>query len=230
MLALRHPRHLLRTGLAGLLCSALLLTAASAKTFNVVEATVSDIQSAILARELTARQLVQLYLDRIEAYDQKGPSINCVISLNPAALAEADKLDAAFAKTGKLTGPMHGVVVLVKDEIDAAGMATTQGVAVFANYRPPLDAFVVGKLRKEGAIILGKTTLSEYAAVTPTPPSSATPAIPTRSTAPSAARPAAPAARSPQIFPPSLWAKKPAPRSSAPPPGPPRPACAPRPV
>ncbi len=163
MLALRHPRHLLRTGLAGLLSSALFLTAASAKTFNVVEATVSDIQSAILARELTARQLVQLYLDRIAAYDQKGPSINCVISLNPAALTEADKLDAAFAKTGKLTGPMHGVVVLVKDEIDAVGMATTQGVSVFSNYRPPLDAFVVAKLRKEGAIILGKTTLSEYA-------------------------------------------------------------------
>ncbi|MEO6246195.1 MAG: amidase family protein [Opitutaceae bacterium] len=165
MLALHLPCHLRRTGFAGLLCSALLfaLPAASAKPFNVVETTVADIQAAILARELTSRQLVQLYLDRIAAYDQKGPSLNCVISLNPTALTEADKLDAAFAKTGQLTGPMHGVVVLVKDEIDAAGMATTQGVAVFSNYRPPLDAFVVAKLRKEGAIILGKTTLSEYA-------------------------------------------------------------------
>ena len=160
-------RTVLRSRLAGALCTAFLLAglpaASAAKQFEVVEATIADIQSAILARELTARQLVQLYLDRIAAYDQKGPTLNCVISLNPAALAEADKLDAAFAQTGKLTGPMHGVVVLVKDEIDAVGMATTQGVTVFADYRPPLDAFVVAKLRREGAIILGKTTLSEYA-------------------------------------------------------------------
>ena len=160
-------RTVLRSRLAGALCTAFLLAglpaASAAKKFEVVEATIADVQSAILARELTARQLVQLYLDRIAAYDQKGPTLNCVISLNPAALAEADKLDAAFAQTGKLTGPMHGVVVLVKDEIDAVGMATTQGVTVFADYRPPLDAFVVAKLRREGAIILGKTTLSEYA-------------------------------------------------------------------
>lgn len=160
-------RTVLRSRLAGALCTAFLLAglpaASAAKKFEVVEATIADVQSAILARELTARQLVELYLDRIAAYDQKGPTLNCVISLNPAALAEADKLDAAFAQTGKLTGPMHGVVVLVKDEIDAVGMATTQGVTVFADYRPPLDAFVVAKLRREGAIILGKTTLSEYA-------------------------------------------------------------------
>ncbi len=157
----------LRTGLAGLLCSAVLsLTAPSAhaqKKFEVVEATIADIQTAITAKKVTVRALVEAYLARIEAYDQKGPALNCVISLNPAALAEADKLDAAFAKTGKLVGPMHGVVVLVKDEIDAAGMATTQGVKVFADYFPPLDAFVVAKLRQEGAVILGKTTLSEYA-------------------------------------------------------------------
>jgi amidase len=134
-----------------------------AKAFDVMETTISDVQAAIKAKQLTAHQLVQLYLDRIAAYDQKGPAINCVISLNPTALEEADKLDAEFAKTGKLVGPMHGVVILVKDEIDAAGMATTQGVKIFANYRPPLDAFVVGKLRQAGAIILGKTTLSEFA-------------------------------------------------------------------
>jgi amidase len=136
---------------------------AAAPAFNVVEATVADIQAAIKAHTLTAHQLVQLYLDRIEAYDQKGPMINCVVSLNPEAMAEADKLDAEFAKTGKLIGPMHGVVVLVKDEIDAAGMPTTQGVLVFKDYRPPLDAFPVAKLRAAGAIVLGKTTLSEFA-------------------------------------------------------------------
>lgn len=157
----------LRAGLAGLLCSivvtlALLPARAEAK-IEVVEATISDIQAAILAKQVTVRELVQAYRDRIDAYDQKGPALNCVIALNPDALTEADKLDAAFAKTGKLTGPMHGVVILVKDEIDTAGMATTQGVKVFADYIPPLDAFVVAKLRQEGAVILGKTTLSEYA-------------------------------------------------------------------
>lgn len=131
--------------------------------FNVMEATVSQIQAALLERRLTAQRLVQLYLDRITAFDQQGPAIRCIISLDPAAMAEAERLDAELARTGQLTGPLHGVVVLVKDEIDVAGTATTQGVKIFANYRPPRDAFVVAKLRKAGAIILGKTTLSEFA-------------------------------------------------------------------
>lgn len=156
--------RLLRPGFAGLLCATLLLASpAHAKKFEVMEATVADIHAAMLAKELTARQLVQLYLDRIEAYDQKGPAINCVLALTPDALQEADRLDAEFAKTGKLTGPLHGIPVLVKDEVDVAGTATTQGVKVFANYRPPLDAFAIAQLRKSGAIMLGKTTLSEYA-------------------------------------------------------------------
>jgi amidase len=128
-----------------------------------METTIEEVHAAILAKKLTTRQLVQMYLDRIEAYDQKGPAINCVISLNPTALAEADRLDEEFARTGKLSGPLHGVPILVKDEIDVAGTATTQGVKVFANYRPPLDAFAVAKLRQAGAIMLGKTTLSEFA-------------------------------------------------------------------
>lgn len=134
-----------------------------APPFNVVEASVGDIHAAFKARRLTARQLTQLYLDRIAAYDQKGPAINCIITVNDKALAEADALDAAFAKTGEFTGPLHGIPVLVKDEIDTAGMPTTQGVTVFKDYRPPLDAFVVAKLKKAGAIILAKTTLSEFA-------------------------------------------------------------------
>ena len=89
--------------------------------------------------------------------------INSIITLNPHALEEADKLDAAFKRSG-FVGPLHGIPVLVKDEIDAAGMPTTLGTLVFKDYRPPRDAFPVEKLRKAGAIILGKTTLSEYAA------------------------------------------------------------------
>jgi Asp-tRNA(Asn)/Glu-tRNA(Gln) amidotransferase A subunit family amidase len=103
-----------------------------------------------------------MYLDRIKAYDQVGPKLNVIITLNPDALAEADKLDAAFKKSG-FVGPMHGIPILVKDEIDAAGMPTTLGTLIFKDYRPPLDSFVVAKLKQEGAIILGKTTLSEFA-------------------------------------------------------------------
>jgi amidase len=80
-----------------------------------------------------------------------------------ARLPFADRLDAAYGASG-LIGPLHGIPILVKDEIDTAGMPTTFGTQVFKDYRPPRDAFPIDKLRKAGAIILGKTTLSEYAA------------------------------------------------------------------
>jgi amidase len=131
--------------------------------FQIVEATIDDIHMAFRFGTLTARQLVQSYLDRINAYDKQGPNINSIITINPNALAEADRLDAAFRASG-LVGPLHGVTILVKDEVDTAGMPTTLGTVVFKDYRPPKDAFVIDKLRKAGAIILGKTTLSEFAA------------------------------------------------------------------
>jgi amidase len=136
---------------------------AAAAPFQIVEATIDDIHMAFRSGRLTARQLVQGYLDRIAAYDKQGPAINSVITLNPDALAEADRLDAAFRTSG-LTGPLHGITILVKDEIDTAGMPTTLGTVVFKDYRPPRDAFVIDRLRKAGAVILGKTTLSEFAA------------------------------------------------------------------
>jgi Asp-tRNA(Asn)/Glu-tRNA(Gln) amidotransferase A subunit family amidase len=135
----------------------------SAAGFQLVETTIDDIHMAMRAGRLTARQLVQGYLDRINAYDKNGPTINSIITLNPDALAEADRLDAALRTYG-LVGPLHGIPILVKDEVDAAGMPTTLGTLVFKDYRPPRDAFVVDRLRKAGAIILGKTTLSEFAA------------------------------------------------------------------
>jgi Asp-tRNA(Asn)/Glu-tRNA(Gln) amidotransferase A subunit family amidase len=135
----------------------------SASPFQIVEASIDDIHTAFRSGRLTARQLVQSYLDRINAYDRQGPNINSVITTNPNALAEADRLDAAFRTSG-LIGPLHGIAILVKDEIDTAGMPTTLGTVVFKDYRPPKDAFVIDKLRKAGAIILGKATLSEFAA------------------------------------------------------------------
>jgi Asp-tRNA(Asn)/Glu-tRNA(Gln) amidotransferase A subunit family amidase len=130
--------------------------------FQVVEASIADIHAAYKSGALTARQLTQAYLDRIEAYDKNGPKINSVISLNPRALEEADRLDAAYKGSGPV-GPLHGIPILIKDEIDTAGMATTMGTLVMKDYRPAKDAFVVDRLRKAGAIILGKTTLSEWA-------------------------------------------------------------------
>jgi amidase len=131
--------------------------------FQIIEATIDDIQAAFKSGRLTARQLVQGYLDRIAAYDKRGPNINSIITLNEHALEDADQLDAAFRASGPI-GPLHGIPILVKDEIDTARMPTTLGTQVFKDYRPPRDAFPIEKLRKAGAIILGKTTLSEYAA------------------------------------------------------------------
>src|SRR3954471_5696641 len=135
----------------------------SASPFQIVEASIDDIHMAIRSGRLTARQLVQGYLDRIKAYDKQGPNINSVITLNPNALAEADRLDAALRTPG-LVGPLHGIPILAKDEIDTAGIPSTLGTLVFKDYRPPKDAFAIDKLRKAGAIILGKATLSEFAA------------------------------------------------------------------
>jgi len=134
-----------------------------APSFQIVETSIDDIHAAYASGTLTAHQLVQAYLDRINAYDKSGPTINSIITLNPNALDEADRLDVAYKRSG-FVGPLHGIPVLVKDEIDAAGMPTTLGTLVFKDYRPPRDAFAVERLRKAGAIILGKTTLSEYAA------------------------------------------------------------------
>jgi amidase len=131
------------------------------RSFDVMETTIDQVHAAYKLGKLTARQLVQAYLDRIDAYDKQGPRINCVITINPKALEEADKLDAKY-KTSGLTGPMHGIPVLIKDQVDTAGMPTTLGSIVFKDYRPPLDSFVVDRLRKAGAIILGKTTLGEF--------------------------------------------------------------------
>jgi len=132
-------------------------------SFQVVETSIDDIHAAMRAGKLTAQQLVQAYLDRIAAYDKGGPNINSIITLNPHALDDARELDVGFKRSG-FVGALHGIPVVVKDEIDTAGMPTTLGTVVFKDYRPPRDSFAVAKLRKAGAIILGKATLSEYAA------------------------------------------------------------------
>jgi amidase len=93
-------------------------------SFGLIEATIDDIQDGYRSGRLTARQLVQMYLDRIEAYDKHGPAINSIITINGKALAEAEQLDAVFKTSGPV-GPLHGISVIVKDQVDVKGMPTT---------------------------------------------------------------------------------------------------------
>ncbi len=134
-----------------------------AAAFKLVEATIADIHAAYLSGALSVRQLVEAYLARIEAYDKKGPTINALISLNPKALEEADRLDRAF-KTSGLTGPLHGIPIVVKDQADVAEMPTTLGSVLFKDYMPGQDCFVAARLRAAGAILLAKGTLGELGA------------------------------------------------------------------
>src|SRR5437899_2218947 len=131
-----------------------------AQPFRLEETTIDAVHDAYKAGRLTSRQLVQLYLKRIDAYDKKGPAINSIITINPKALEEADRLDAAFKASG-FAGPLHGIPVIVKDQMDVKGMPTTLGSILFKDYYPDRDSMVAEKLRKAGAIILGKATLGE---------------------------------------------------------------------
>jgi Asp-tRNA(Asn)/Glu-tRNA(Gln) amidotransferase A subunit family amidase len=129
-------------------------------SFNVIETTIEQVHAAYKSGELTCRQLVQAYLDRIQAYDKSGPSINAIITINSQALQEADRLDESLKRSG-FVGPLHGIPIIMKDQGDVAGMPTTLGSVLFQDYYPDRDAFVVGRLKKAGAIILAKATLGE---------------------------------------------------------------------
>ena len=129
-------------------------------TFNLLEATIADVHAAYRAGQLTARQLVDMYLERIEAYDKNGPALNAIVSVNSQAREEADRLDAAYKSSG-FVGPLHGIPIVLKDQADAKGMPTTLGSLLFKDYYPDRDAFVVEKLKKAGAIIIAKATLGE---------------------------------------------------------------------
>ena len=127
------------------------------------EWTISELQEKMESGELTARQTAELYLQRIDAVDKEGPYINSIIELNPDALEIADGLDAE-RKAGKVRGAMHGIPVLLKDNIGTHDrMQTTAGSLALEGNIAATDAFIVRQLRKAGALILGKTNLSEWA-------------------------------------------------------------------
>ena len=131
--------------------------------FDVTEKTVAQLQAAMQAGTVSAQQLVQLYLARIAALDKAGPKLNSIIELNPDAMAIAKALDAERKAKGP-RGPLHGIPVLLKDNIATADrMQTTAGSLALVGAKPPRDAFLVAQLRRAGAVILGKTNLSEWA-------------------------------------------------------------------
>ncbi|MGF1479918.1 MAG: amidase family protein [Cyanophyceae cyanobacterium] len=135
---------------------------AQAVTFNLVEATIPEIQEAFESDLLTSEELVQLYLDRIEAYDNQGPTINSFIELNPDALEQARELDRERDRT-EARGPLFGLPVMLKDNIDTFDLPTTAGAILLEDSVPPDDAFITQQLREEGAIVLGKGNLTEWA-------------------------------------------------------------------
>jgi len=136
--------------------------ASAAVPAGIEEATVAQLQERMRSGELDSQALTRAYLDRIAKIDDAGPTLNAIIELNPEALAEAAALDAERA-AGKVRGPLHGIPVLLKDNIDATPMATSAGSLALADNHPADDAFLVRRLRDAGAVILGKTNLSEWA-------------------------------------------------------------------
>jgi amidase len=133
------------------------------KPFELDEITIADLQTGMASGKFSARAITEKYLARIEEIDKQGPMINSVIEVNPDALAIADALDKERHEQ-HVRGPMHGIPVLIKDNIDTADrMQTTAGSLALLGSKPTRDAFVAQKLRESGAVILGKTNLSEWA-------------------------------------------------------------------
>jgi amidase len=137
--------------------------APGAGDFELNEVTIDELQKKMQSGEYTSRSITQLYLNRIDAIDKKGPAINSVIELNPDAIAMADSMDME-RKNGKVRGPMHGIPVLIKDNIDTGDkMMTTTGALALVGNIANKDAFIIKQLRESGAVLLGKTNLSEWA-------------------------------------------------------------------
>lgn len=131
---------------------------------DLSELTIDRLHQAVRANELTSVAVVEHYLSRISKYDQVDDGLQAVVTVNPEALAEATAADDHFAATGTLLGPLHGVPVLVKDQAETAGLRTSFGSRLFADYTPSDDATVIRRLREAGAVVLAKTAICDFAA------------------------------------------------------------------
>jgi amidase len=143
-------------------CVFLLSGRASAQSFQVMETSIGDIHHAMRAGTLTCHALVEQYLNRIRDFDQQGPQINSMLYVNPRALQQADAMDQEFKRTGKLK-PLGCIPIVLKDNFDTKDMPTTAGALTLKGAQPDRDAFAVKRLRENGALILGKTNLQEFA-------------------------------------------------------------------
>ena len=133
------------------------------EAFELDEVTIAELQAGMRSGKLTARSITRKYLERIEEIDNGGPAINSVIEINPDAIAIAENLDRE-RRENRLRGPLHGIPILIKDNIDTADkMMTTAGSLALVGSPASQDAFIVRRLRESGAVILGKTNLSEWA-------------------------------------------------------------------
>ena len=131
--------------------------------FEFMETTISKVHQAYLDGSLTAVELMKFYLQRIEAYDKKGPAINSIICVNPNILEEAAAADAYLKEHHALKGPLHGIPVMLKDNFNTSDMPTTAGSIALNGWVPTENAFVTEKLKQAGACILAKTNLHEFA-------------------------------------------------------------------
>jgi len=136
--------------------------AARAATFRVEETTIADVHEAFRARTLTCRALVQRYLDRIAAYDRRGPAVNALVIVNPAALSIADSLDVRFTTSGPV-GALHCIPIIVKDNFETRDLQTTAGSLALEGWTPMQDATMVARVKQAGAIVLAKSNLAEWA-------------------------------------------------------------------
>ncbi len=138
------------------------LLAQAPPAFDVHEATIAQIHDAIRARDITCRALVEQYLRRIDTFDRNGPAINAIVVTNPDALRTADDLDRRFLQAG-LTGPLHCVPVIVKDNFETIGLQSANGSLALEGFQSPRDAFQVARVKAAGAIVLAKSNMAEWA-------------------------------------------------------------------
>jgi amidase len=156
------PRIWPCSGLLGVSLCVAAAGAGSAQEFQIVETTIAEVHAEMDAGRLTCRELVQGYIDRIDAFDQTGARLNAIQYLDPRALIEADSLDDLLNSVGA-AGTLHCVPVLLKDQVETRDMPTSFGSALFRDFVPEHDATVVTRMRAAGAIILAKTTMGEFA-------------------------------------------------------------------
>jgi len=134
----------------------------AAPAFEIEETTIAKIHAAMRSRQLTCHDLVSAYLERIAANDKKEPPLNAIVVTNPNALAEADALDAKFKKSG-LSGPLHCIPAIVKDNYETIGLQSANGSITLKGFVSSKDAFLVARIKGAGAIVLAKSNMAEWA-------------------------------------------------------------------